>query len=252
MRCALAEVLLVSGMALVGNAQTQTKSFRSAPAKAPTAPVEMSHESKARQLVANGQVRAYRIDLGPGAETSTDRHEHDFLVISLGNNQFEFAGSGNVYPMTMNDGEVQVMKGHWAHRVVNKSERELHLVEVEVVREIAPEHAICGLNAQACFGAKFALKDDINYVDSPLFETATIRLGKVEIAPGKGMPEHGHSTNHLMVALNDQQVTNAVVAGEIKEITSHAGDAVWLDGGIVHRVMNRGSQAARFLTIECK
>jgi quercetin dioxygenase-like cupin family protein len=250
-RC-LIMVLAICGMVVSGFAQTQTKSFTSAPEKAPAMPVDMSHESKAKQLVVNGQLRAYRIDLVPGAETSVDRHEHDFLVISLGNNQFEFAGSGNAYPMTMNDGEVEVMKGHWAHRVVNKSQRDLHLVEVEVVREIAPEHAICGLTAQACIGAKFAVKDDINYVDSPLFETASVRLGRVEIEPGKGMPEHGHGGSHLMIALNDQKITNAVVAGEIKEITSHAGDALWLDGGIVHRVMNRGAQPARFLTIECK
>lgn len=215
-------------------------------------PTELSHESKATQLVSNGQMRAYRIDLAAGAETGVDRHEHDFLVISLGRNEFEFSGSGNVYPMSMNDGEVQVMKGHWAHRVVNKSQQELHLVEVEVVREIAPEHAICGLNAQACIGAKFALKDDINYVESPLFETGSIRLGRTEIGPGKGMPEHGHGGSHLMIALNNQQVTNAVVAGEIKEISSRAGDALWLEGGIVHRVMNRGTQPARFLTVECK
>jgi quercetin dioxygenase-like cupin family protein len=237
---------------LAGLAIAQTKSFTNAPAKAPALPKEMSHEPTTKQLIANGEVRAYRIDLAAGAETNIDRHEHDFLVISLGENNFEFAGYGNVYPMSMTDGEVQVMKGHWAHRVVNKSQHDLHLVEVEVVREIGPEHAICGLNAQACYGAKFAAKDDTNYVESPLFETATLRLGRVEIAAGKGMPEHGHKVDHLMIALNDQQVTNAVVAGDIKEITSHAGDAVWLEGGIVHRVMNRGAQPARFLTLECK
>jgi quercetin dioxygenase-like cupin family protein len=237
---------------LAAIAQAQTQAFTNAPAKAPPMPLEMSHEPTAKQLVVNREVRAYRIDLTAGAETGLDRHEHDFLVISLGENTFEFAGSGNVYPMSMTDGEVQVMKGHWTHRVVNKAQHDLHLVEVEVVREIGPEHAVCGLNAQACTGAKFAVRDDINYVDSPLFETATLRLGRVEIAPGKGMPEHGHRTDHMMIALNEQQVTNAVVAGDIKEIASHPGDALWLEGGIVHRVMNRGTQPARFLTVECK
>ena len=247
------KLALVAGLiGLTGIALGQTKAFTNAPAKAAPMPLEMSHEPTAKRLVANDAVRAYRIDLEAGAETGIDRHEHDFLVISLGENNFEFAGSGNIYPMSMMDGEVQVMKGHWAHRVVNKAQHSLHLVEVEVVREIGPEHAICGLNAQACIGAKFAAKEDINYVDSPLFETATVRLGRVEIAPGKGMPEHGHRTDHLMIALNDQQVTNAVVAGDINEIASHAGDALWLEGGIVHRVMNRGTQPARFLTVECR
>jgi hypothetical protein len=225
MRRPLFLALTAFGIALAGPAHSQTK-FTNAPAKAPTLPLEMSREPKAKQLVANGSIRAYRIDLAPGAETSLDRHEHDFLVISLGNNQFELVGSANAYSMAMSDGEVQVLKGHWAHRVVNKSQQELHLVEVEAVREIEPERAICGLNAKSCTGAKFAAKDDTNYVESPLFETATLRLGRVEIAPGKGMPEHGHRGDHLMIALNDQELTNAVVAGDITQIASHPGDAL--------------------------
>jgi quercetin dioxygenase-like cupin family protein len=220
--------------------------------RAPALTIDISQEPKAKQLVSNGRMRAYRIDLPPGGSTSVDRHEHDFLVISLGSNDFEFAGSGNAYAMSMTDGEVQVLKGRWPHRVVNKSQKELHIVEVEVVRDIAPENAVCGLNAQSCIGAKFAVKDDINYVDSPLFETATVRLGRVEIGPGKGMPEHGHHGDHLMIALNEQQLTNAVIAGDIAQITAHPGDASWMDAGTVHRVINRGSVPAKFLTVECK
>jgi quercetin dioxygenase-like cupin family protein len=242
--------LLVWAFGLTGYGQSQA--FTKEPSKAPALPLEMSQEPRAKQLIANRRVRAYRIDLPAGGATGVDRHDHDFLVISLGNSQFEFAGSGNAYAMDMRDGEVEVMKGHWAHRVVNKSQQELHLVEVEVVGEISPEHATCGLNAQACVGAKFAVKDDTNYVESPLFETATVRLGKVEIAAGKGTPEHGHRGDHLMVALNDQQLTNAVVAGDILEIRAGPGDAAWMNAGIVHRVINRGNAPARFLTVECK
>jgi len=230
----------------------QTKSFTNAPMKAPSLTVDIAHEPSAKTLVANGTMRAYRIELAPGAETSVDRHEHDFLLVSIGENKFEFVGTGNAYAMQMSDGEVQVMKGHWAHRVVNKSDRLLRIIEVEVVREIEPEKAMCGLNAKSCMGSKFAESDDTSYVESPLFETATVRLGRTEIGPGKGMPEHGHRGNHLMIALNDQQITNAVVAGDIAQLAERPGDAVWLEGGIVHRVMNRGTDAARFLTLEVK
>lgn len=230
----------------------QTRSFTNAPIKTVPLPLEMSHEPTAKTLVANPTVRAYRIELAPGAQTSVDRHEHDFLVVSIGDNNFEFAGAGNAYAMQMSDGEVQVMKGRWAHRVVNKSDRPLRIVEVEVAREIEPEKAMCGLNAQSCTGSKFAENDDTSYVESPLFETATVRLGRTEIGPGKGMPEHGHRGDHLMIALNDQQITNAVVAGDITQLAERPGDAVWLEGGIVHRVMNRGASPARFLTVEVK
>lgn len=245
-------LLLPLVCALLESGICQTKSFTRSPEKVPNLTVDMANEPRAKQLLSNREVRAYRIDLEPGAQTGVDRHEHDFLVISLGDNQFEFVGAQNAFAMAMMDGEVQVLKGHWAHRIVNRSQKALHLVEVEIEKEINPENAICGLGGKSCVGAKFASKDDTNYVESRLFETASVRLGKVEIAPGKGMPEHGHPSNHLMIALNDQQVVNAVVAGNIVELQAHAGDAAWIEGGIVHRIMNRGTQPARFLTIECK
>ncbi|HVZ17245.1 MAG TPA: hypothetical protein VG897_09020 [Terriglobales bacterium] len=231
-------------------AQNVKSSFTKAPASAPQLPVESLHDSHVHQLLSNSSVRVCRIDLEPGAETAMERHDHDFLVLSIGNNEFELTNPGGAYPMTMNDGEVQVLKGHWPHRVVNKSKNALHLVEVESMVEISPERAICGLGSQSCTGAKFAKDDTTDYVESTLFMTPSMRLAKVEIQPTAGMPEHGHTSSHLMIALNDQQLTNAIVAGSTSEISAHEGDPTWVGGQIVHRLLNRGSQPARFLTIE--
>ncbi len=197
---ALTTILLA---ALTSWAQNSGKSFTSAPPKSPSGPSEMFHEDHAKQLLANSQVKVYRIELPPNSSTAVNRHEHDFLVVSLGVNEFEFSGSGNTFPMSMRDGEVQVMKGHWPHRVVNKSEHSLHLVEVEIARDIQPEKAVCGLNAAPCRETRFAHTDTDKYVFGTLFETPSIKLAKVEIDPASGMPEHGHAGDHLMIALND-------------------------------------------------
>lgn len=244
-------VLLCLFTSLCVSAQTATQ-FTNVPARAPQPPIEVAHDTHFHQLLANSSVRVYRVDLAAGAETALDRHEHDFLIVSLGQSQFEIAGPGNIFPMTMNDSEVQVMKAHWPHRIVNKSKNPLHLIEIESTAEISPEHAVCGLAAQSCTGAKFAKDDTTNYVESTLFITPSIRLAKVEIQPAAGMPEHGHTSSHLMIALNDQQLTNAVVAGTTSPIEAHAGDPTWIGGDIVHRVFNKGTQPARFLTIEWK
>jgi uncharacterized cupin superfamily protein len=238
---------------LLATAYSQTgKAFTDAPTRAPQPPVELAHDVHVRQLLANSQVRVFRIELPPGQETAMDRHDHDFLLISLGSNDFELAGPGNAFPMTMADAEVQVMKGHWPHRLVNKSKSPLRLLEVETIREISPEHAICGLITQSCTGAKFAKDDTSNYVESTLFITPTFRLAKVEIGPAAGMPEHGHTSAHLMIALNDQELTNAIVAGTTTKIAAQAGSPTWVAGDIVHRLVNTGSQPARFLTVEWK
>lgn len=215
MRAPLVFLFLFTSLCL--NGQTATK-FTNVPARAPQPPIELAHDSHVHQLLANSSVRVYRIDLAAGAETALDRHEHDFLILSLGTSQFEIAGPGNIFPMTMSDSEVQVMKAHWPHRILNKSKNPLHLIEIE----------------------------------STLFITPSIRLAKVEIQPAAGMPEHGHTSSHLMIALNDQQLTNAVVAGQTSPIEAHAGDPTWIGGDIVHRVFNKGTRPARFLTIEWK
>lgn len=244
-------LLAILSSALYVSAQSP-ESFTEPPARAPQPPMDLSHDVHVHQLFANAQVRVFRMELAAGEETALDRHDHDFLIISLGANEFEIWGPGNSFPMAMADSEVQVMKGHWPHRVVNKSKAPLRLIEVETVREISPEKAICGLNAQSCTGAKFAKDESTNYIESTLFITPTMRLTKVQIEPAAGMPEHGHTLAHLMIALNDQNLSNTIVAGPTSVIDARAGDPTWLSGDIVHKVINKGSQAARFLTLEWK
>lgn len=239
----------VALIASLAGAQTR-RSFTNAPTRAPLPPIDLAHDSHVRQLFANSEVHVYRIDLDPGAETAMDRHDRDFLVISLGNSNFEFAGPNNSVPMTMTDNEVEVMKGHWPHRIVNKSSAPLHLVEVETTREILPEKAICGLAAQSCTGAHFAKDDSNNYIESTLFLTPSTRLGKIEIAPAAGMPQHTHDSSSLLIALDDQQITDAFASGSETALDLRAGQPEWIERKTPHRIVNNGSQPARFLILE--
>ncbi|HWR16270.1 MAG TPA: hypothetical protein VN577_15685 [Terriglobales bacterium] len=233
---------------VLGNTQTKFTTSPKRPAPMPT----VTRDSHVRELIANSQLRVYRIELGPGEATAVSPHSHDFLIVSIGDSEFELSGAVNSIPFTMKDSEVQVIKGRWPHRVVNKASRPLRLVEVDVVRGIAPERASCGLNASPCRESKFAFNDQDKYVTGTLFETPSIKLSKVEIDPQSGMAEHGHTGDHVMIALTDQFVASAVIGGRIEDFDAKAGDAAWQTGGMVHRLINRGGQKALFLTIECK
>jgi hypothetical protein len=131
-------------------------------------------------MIANSQVHAVRIDLEPGESTAMSQHDRDFVIVSIGDSDFEFIGPVNTVPMSMHDSEVEVLKGHWPHRVHNRSQHALHLVEIEVARGIAPERAVCGLNAPSCRESRFAYNDHDRYTAGTLFETPTIKLAKVE------------------------------------------------------------------------
>lgn len=237
---------------LIGCALSQEKSrFTSSPAKTPQ-PIVESRDSHTTQLFSNAQARVVRIDLDAKASTEMARHPHDFILVSLGDNDFELTGPANSVPFSLKNEETQVITGNWPHKVVNKSSHPLHLIEVEVVKGIAPDRALCGLNGSSCISSKFAYNDNEKYVMSVLFETPTIKVGKIEIDANSGMPEHGHTSSHLMVALTDEQLTNSVVGQGSSAIEGHPGDAQWLAGDMVHKLTNQGSGRARFLTIEWK
>lgn len=241
-------IALFSVTCLLGQSKSK---FTGSPKKTPQPNVE-ARDPHTTQLFANSQTRVIRIDLAPNESSQMARHNHDFILVSLGDNDFELAGPANSVPMTMKDEETQVITGNWPHRVVNKSAHPLRLIEVEVMKGIVPDRALCGLSGKSCISSHFAYNDTDKYVTSVLFETPTVRLGKVEIDPVAGMPEHGHVTGHLMIALTDEQLTNSVVGGVSSQIECHPGDPLWLSGNMVHKLSNQGTKAARFLTVEWK
>jgi mannose-6-phosphate isomerase-like protein (cupin superfamily) len=92
-----------------------------------------------RFVLENDRVRLFKVDVAGLQSTSVNYHRHDYVVVSLGKSNFEIAGSGLRYPMQMEDGEMQVIKGGASHRITNLSDSLLQLVEMEVMREIHPE-----------------------------------------------------------------------------------------------------------------
>jgi quercetin dioxygenase-like cupin family protein len=231
---------------------SQTRKFTSTLRKPAPFPAQNMQDQYTRQLFTNSHVTVWRVEVPAGASTQMARHNHDFLLISLGTNQFDLAGPVNSVAFAMSEGEVQVVTGNWPNRVVNKSQTAVHILPVEAKKGIAPHRASCGLNSSSCVGARFAHNDQTNYSESPLFETPFIRLSKVELHPASGMPQHRDSGDQLFIALNDQQLLNIVVDDKTDAIDAHAGDVEWFSGGTVHRLANRGTQAARFLTLELK
>ena len=87
-------------------------------------------------ILENDRVRVFKVEVPGLQSTSVNYHRHDYLVVSLGKSNFEIAGSGIRYPMQMEDGEMQVIKGGASHRITNLSDTPLQLVEMEVMREI--------------------------------------------------------------------------------------------------------------------
>jgi mannose-6-phosphate isomerase-like protein (cupin superfamily) len=108
------------------------------PASRPSS-METKSDHCFRFVLENDRVRVFKVDVAGLQSTSVNYHRHDYVVVSLGKSNFEIAGSGLRYPMQMEDGEMQVIKGGASHRITNLSDSQLQLVEMEVMREIHPK-----------------------------------------------------------------------------------------------------------------
>ena len=151
-----------------------------------------------RSVLENDRVRVFKVEVRGLQSTSVNYHRHDYLVVSLGKSNFEIAGSGIRYPMQMDDGEMQVIKGGASHRITNLSDSPLQLVEMEVMHEIHPERPVCGLGGRACSDGIFGRNEDGSYSQSTLFETDTIKLARVQLGPGGLLPEHRYERCHVL------------------------------------------------------
>ena len=53
-------------------------------------------------------------------QISSSGRRGDYLLVSLGPSRFELATGPTHYSLELQDGEMQVLKGGWAHEIINK------------------------------------------------------------------------------------------------------------------------------------
>src|SRR2546428_998923 len=104
----------------------------------PSGPVDLRLDHRFRQVFANDRVRVFSVEVPPHQSTELDSHNHDYVILSLGKSNFQISGTATTYPMELDDGEMQVLKGRWPHQLENLSEMPLHLLELEVLHEVIP------------------------------------------------------------------------------------------------------------------
>jgi hypothetical protein len=207
----------------------------------------MDSDSHFQRLLANGQVRVFRLSIAANESTQLNAHPYDYVVVSLGSNEIEAAGEINTFPLQMNDSEAQILTGGWSHKLVNKASQQANLLVIEVMHGISPDQSICGLSGRSCGQVRFGNTADGRYSQTILFETAKVRLMRAELGPGGVLPTHADPSDHLVLALNDARLTD----GFTEATDQTVGYTIWTPGGL-NTVKNAGKQDARMLILEVK
>lgn len=204
-----------------------------------------------RKLASTGEFVAYRVTVPPHAATLVNTHPHDYLLIALKKADLILSGPyGNAFQLHLDDSEMQVVNGGWAHRVSNQDDTDAVLVEIDVEGGIKPERASCGLAASECTDGQFGKTDEGTYSRSTLFETTTVRLSKISLGPGGVLEQHSHSGSEVLVALTAAHLENDDGSLTPPRLDVDMGDVHSFPAGTAHRIKNLGSQPVKFLEFE--
>jgi quercetin dioxygenase-like cupin family protein len=214
-------------------------------------PLDVKLDHCFHQVLVNDRVRVFSLELAPHQSTELDSHNHDYVFLSLGKSNFQISGNGATYPMQLDDGEMQVLKGRWPHQIANLSETFLHLLELEVLRDVHPDHPLCGLGGKECTDGRFGNSDEGRYTQNTLFETDTIKLDRIELGPSGVLPEHRHEHCHVLIALDEIEFRDENHDGD-RDLHLKSGEALWYADNVVHRLKNLDKENARLVTLEFK
>jgi quercetin dioxygenase-like cupin family protein len=143
-----------------------------------------------------------------------------------------------------------VLKGGWPHRVINHADTPLRLIELEVANGVHPEEPICGLGGRQCRDGKFASYESGSFTQSTLFETQTVKLARIDLAPGSMSPAHRHAGSHVLLALHEARLQDESLPSQ--EVILTRGQVVWYGPNVTHSLKNLASHNVRLITLEFK
>ena len=208
-----------------------------------------SHPDCYRKLTSTDRLTAYNITIPPHGSTAVKQHPYDYLLVSLTQVELQATGgSGTSYPVRLEQEEMQVMKGGWAHRLTNDSDNPARLIEIDVQPNIAPERASCGLAASPCTDGQFGKTKEGSYATSTLFETPKVRLMKIELGTRGVFERHAHTGSEMLIPLTRVHL----IDGSQSDIEKDVGEVQAYPTRTTHELKNIGSETARFLELEAK
>ena len=201
-----------------------------------------------RKLDSTSKLTAYAVTIPAHESTLIASHPEDYVLISLSRSDLEAVGSANSYVVRMEQEQLQVIQGGWAHCLRNLGDAPARLIEIDVDSKIDPEHALCGLVASPCTDGRFGRTEQGTYTVSTLFETPTVKVTKVELGPGGCFQRHRHPGSQLLIPLTPIHLNDA----PDDQLDKAVGEAHGFPAGITHELSNIGSENARLLEVEAK
>jgi quercetin dioxygenase-like cupin family protein len=208
-------------------------------------PVGLADDPTHKLILSNRTVQVYRVEIPVGGKTTLHRHDHDSLRITLDDSDSVDAIQGQAPAAAARKvGTTRWAKGGFTHQVTNKGATPLRGVTVELLEAGGPAKPATEPDSRYCNpGSQTACVDE-HY----LLCTDRICVEDVNFGPGAVTTRHTHTTDHMIIALTDLDMTDDAADRPSVRRQMKAGEASYFQAGLTHRLIN-GPQAARFIVV---
>ena len=206
--------------------------------------------SQRKELLNNRHMTASLIEIAPGEATPMHRHDHDIISVYITGGRIS-----NLFPgqKPMSDqpkteklapGEVRFHGSGYTHAAKNEG---ASLFRAVVIDFADPRGKLELLQTSSHYcnpGSTTACVDEKN-----LFCTAKVCVEDVTIAPGAVTTKHSHTTDHMLVAVSDYELTDQVEGKGTVVRARKSAEIEYIPAGITHQLTNTGHAPARFIVL---
>lgn len=223
-------------------------SFCAVPGVAQNAPVPAEKEPFHTPIFRNEHVVVSAVEVPPHQTTQLHRHDRPYLAVMLTDSTTTTNVPGRPPEQRKRrSGEVW-MSDPVTHAVRNDSDAPFRATVVDFLARQSPAKPIARKATRYCNpGSKTAC-----VTEKYLLCTDHVCVSEVEMGPGALTMRHRHSTDHMVIALNDLEMKDTIEGKPSPVVrTQKTGQVVFVDAGLTHQLEN-GPKPAHFITVNWK
>lgn len=212
--------------------------------------VAMEDESHHHLLLENEKVRMFAVDLGAHDSTPLTRHEHNYLVVTLGDSEIASwaEGQAGVITYRYEQNDIRFFFGGPARALRNDTPNAYHNLIIEFLN---PKVTTFGYEAKAGkweYGSSAMLPPkDPQKAFSDIMDLSEAKVKDVQLLPDDAYPEPDKDVDELLIPLTDVELKKA---GE--RIRKDKVEPLWIPAGRKVKLVNDATVPARIVVLELK
>jgi hypothetical protein len=215
-------------------------------AQAPSV-ISMEQEPHHHLLMKNDIIKVFEIDLAPREAMSMHWHDHDEVLIAVGEATTVSTTPGQADILTISKpGDVGFVRGGWEQSVRNIGQTAYHSISIAPVRAQTGARNLCGTQIPDLPANCPPATADANAprVNLPQFETDQMRVTLTRIRPRKQATLGEADRDELIVTIDEVVIAGAPGKGARADQNDQklaSGSAVWIARGGAGRILKNDS-----------